>query len=136
LADNGSCGDINNEVLRMVTEECTGFRKDLIANAIQCGCDHLIPTDPIFGLQGTGSVTISCPDADDTCTPNGSLGGISGSFGIGGGIFTSRDGGVTSTFQEGSGFSINGSTSSATTITCTDGCTCNLTDGSFCDITA
>jgi hypothetical protein len=88
-----------------------------------------------FVLQGTGSVEISCPDADDTCKPNGSFGGLSGTFNIGEGALTSKDGGVASTITEGCGINLgsDGSGGQATTITCTDGCTCKLTDGSDCD---
>jgi hypothetical protein len=126
--------------LRFTADECSTFRDALIDNALECGCQHDVsPTgvavDTAFVLEGTGSVTISCPDADDTCTPNGSYGGLSGTFNIGGGALTSKDGGVISTITEGSGinFGSDGSGGQATTITCTDGCTCKLTDGSDCD---
>jgi hypothetical protein len=135
LEGNGSCGDINNEVLRLTANECTTLQEALRANAIQCGCQHDVPwiggaIDTAFVLEGTGSVTISCPNADDTCTLNGSFGAVSGSFNIGNGAFISRDGGSTSTFQEGNG------SGSATIITCTDGCTCVLLDGSDCVVTS
>jgi hypothetical protein len=122
---NSSCGETLDEVLRFTPSECTSFKAVLISNAKKCGCDHVGDSSPVFIFEGTGSVTISCPDGGDTCTPNGSFGGISGSFNIVGGVYASRDGGSTFTFQEGNG--------SATTITCTDGCTCELTDGSDCD---
>jgi hypothetical protein len=92
-----------------------------------------------FVMEDTGSVTISCPDADDTCKANGSLSAISGTFNIGtGNVLTSMDGGVTSIFTEGTGINgADGAGGQATTITCTDGCTCALvTDGSDCDTEA
>jgi hypothetical protein len=88
-----------------------------------------------FNFEGTGSVEISCPEADDVCSPNGRIGGISGTFNIGGGSFKSREGGAVSEFSEGSGLNIGGFDSEATIITCSDGCTCVLSDsGTACSV--
>jgi hypothetical protein len=88
-----------------------------------------VAADTSFNFEGTGSVEISCPEADDVCSPNGAIGGSSGNFNIGGGSFTSREGGAAATFTEGSGFNLGGFNSQATMITCSDGCTCVLSDG-------
>ena len=89
----------------------------------------VVAMDTAFKFKGTGSVTLSCPEADDVCTPNGMIGSISGTFNIGGGSFKSREGGATSTFSEGSNFNIGGFESQATIFTCSEGCTCVLSDG-------
>jgi hypothetical protein len=96
--------------------------------ALLCGGMD-VAADTSFNFKGTGSVEISCPEADDVCSPNGAIGGISGNFNIGGGSFTSREGGAAATFAEGSGFNLGGFDSQATMITCSDGCTCVLSDG-------
>lgn len=93
-----------------------------------CGV-MVFATDSSFKFEGTGSVGIACPQADDVCSPNGKIGGLSGTFNIGSGSFTSREGGAASTFTEGSGFNIGGFDSQATMITCSEGCTCVLSDG-------
>jgi hypothetical protein len=83
----------------------------------------------LINIYHTGSVEISCPKADDVCSPNGAIGGISGTFNIANGLFTSREGGAASTFSEGAGLNFGGFDSQATMITCSGGCTCVLSDG-------
>jgi hypothetical protein len=92
-------------------------------------CGGMAVANTSYNFEGTGSVEISCPEADDVCTPNGEIGGVIGNFNINGGSFKSREGGATAIFTEGTVLNLGGFDSQATMMTCSDGCTCVLSDG-------
>ena len=64
----------------------------------------------------------------------GKIGSICGTFNIGGGALTCREGGCGTIVSEGSGFNIGGFDSQATMINCSETCTCKQEDGYDCKV--
>jgi hypothetical protein len=52
LGENGSCGMLLDVVLRLTADECTESQNALIANAIECGCQHDVSRKMRLSMSG------------------------------------------------------------------------------------
>jgi hypothetical protein len=73
LTTDYSCGEIRDELLKSTPDLCIKFQSELIAYAIECGCDQVgdwsaDPTDAL-SMPPTFGGCVLCPDGSNVLKP-------------------------------------------------------------------